>query len=369
MDTCGFAKDNFYYYQAWWGDRPALHLLPHWNWAGKEGQDIDVRCFGNCDEVELFLNGQSLGRKPMSHNSHLQWTVKYQPGTLLARGYSGGAEVSEDKVETTGAPAAIKLTPDRRSLDAGNEDASVITVSVVDDHGRVVPTAGNQISFDLTGPGRILGVGNGDPSCHEPDTFIPAQRSRTVVLNDWRMKKVPTTHKRPEVREDFDDTNWDTADVQSDSGPLAQLENAVYRTHVTLSQDDLASQSIAASFGKIDDDGWVYVNGHLAGESHDWSAQPSFEVRPYLHEGVNTIAVAVHNQEGPGGINNGVALEVQQTPEPVHWQRSVFNGLGQIIVQAGTQAGTLHLTATADGLQSGDVEITSETNSTAAVLP
>ena len=89
MDTCGFPKDNFYYYQAWWTDKPVLHLVPHWNWPGKEGQDIDVRCFSNCGEVELFLNGVSLGRKTMPKNSHLQWMVKYAPGTLLARGLPG----------------------------------------------------------------------------------------------------------------------------------------------------------------------------------------------------------------------------------------------------------------------------------------
>ena len=139
MDTCGFAKDNFYYYKSWWGDRPVLHLVPHWNWPGKEGQDIDVRCFGNCEEVELFLNGQSLGRKPMPMNSHLQWSVKYAPGTLMARGYKGGETIAEEKVETTGAPAAIKLIPDRRSIQANGEDVSVVTVAMSDAQGRIVP--------------------------------------------------------------------------------------------------------------------------------------------------------------------------------------------------------------------------------------
>ncbi len=174
MDTCGFAKDNFYYYQAWWSDRPVLHLAPHWTWPGREEQDIDVQCFSNCEEVELLLNGQSLGRQPMPKNSHLQWRVKYSPGTLLARGFKKGQVVTEEKMETTGAPAAIKLTPDRVSIHAGDEDLSIITVAILDEKGRVVPTAGNEIGFDLTGPGRILGVGNGDPSCHEPDVYLPA---------------------------------------------------------------------------------------------------------------------------------------------------------------------------------------------------
>ena len=94
-------------------NRPMVHLLPHWTWPGKEGQEIDVRCFSNCEEVEVFLNGQSLGRQAMPRNSHLRWKVKYAPGTLSAKGFKAGQVVAEDKVETTGAPAALKLTPDR----------------------------------------------------------------------------------------------------------------------------------------------------------------------------------------------------------------------------------------------------------------
>jgi beta-galactosidase len=370
MDTCGFPKDNFYYYQAWWSDRPVLHLLPHWNWPGKDGQDIDVRCLGNCDEVELFLNGQSLGRKPMPRNSHLQWSVKYAPGALLARGYSAGQPVTEDKVETTGAPAAIRLAADRASLHAGAGDAAAVTVSVTDDRGRVVPVAGNLIDFDLSGPGRILGVGNGDPSCHEPDTFIPTQTSHRVVLNDWRMNKVSNPYGQlPEVRENFDDSQWDKADVQSDTGPLAPNESAVFRTHFDATPEELAADGLAINFGMIDDEGWVYVNGHLVGESHNCGKGLSFNLRKILHDGRNTVAVIVHNWGGPGGLNQGAALEIPDPPVPVHWRRSVFNGLAQVIVQAGKDAGTLHLTARADGLAGAAIDISSADDSPQPLLP
>jgi len=92
--------------------QPLVHIFPHWNWPGREGQEIDVRCFSNCEEVELFLNNRSLGRKTMEKNSHLEWMVKYEPGTLLARGYAKGNEVVTNRVETTGDPAAIQLAPD-----------------------------------------------------------------------------------------------------------------------------------------------------------------------------------------------------------------------------------------------------------------
>ncbi|MGD0410954.1 MAG: beta-galactosidase GalA [Verrucomicrobiota bacterium] len=186
LDTCGFPKDVFFYYQSWWRDQVVLHLMPHWNWAGKEGQDIDVRCFSNCEEVELLLNGQSLGRKPMPKNSHLQWMVKYSPGTLLARGYKGGRQIAEARVETTGAPAALQLSPDRLAVRADGEDLAIIAVKILDSQGRLVPDAANLVHFALAGPGAIIGVGNGDPISHEPDVFLAAAGSSSAP--DWQRR-------------------------------------------------------------------------------------------------------------------------------------------------------------------------------------
>ncbi|HMD87223.1 MAG TPA: beta-galactosidase GalA [Terriglobia bacterium] len=169
MDTCGFPKDNFYYYQAWWGSKPVLHLFPHWNWPGKEGQEIEVWVHTNLERVELFLNGQSLGSKPVKRDSHLAWKVKYAPGTLQARGYQGGQEALAASRETTGAPAKIELRPDRQRIAADGEDVSILEVRVVDHQGRVVPTADNEMVFQVSGAGKLIGVGNGDPSSHEPD--------------------------------------------------------------------------------------------------------------------------------------------------------------------------------------------------------
>jgi beta-galactosidase len=168
MDTCGFPKDVYWFYQAWWGDRPVLHVFPHWNWQGKEGEPIDVWAYSNCDEVELSLNGTSFGRQKMAPMSHVAWQVKYEPGTLVARGFKDGKEIVSDKVETTGEAVAVKLTADRATIHADGEDVAMVTVSVVDDAGRVVPVAGNEIAFACKG-GRIIGVGNGDPTSHEAD--------------------------------------------------------------------------------------------------------------------------------------------------------------------------------------------------------
>ena len=168
LDVCGFPKDNFYYYQSWWTTNTVLHLLPHWNWPGKEGQTVRVDALSNCKSVELFLNGASLGKQAMKPNSKLSWSVTYAPGTLSAKGFDdAGNVIAETKVETTGEPAAVQLTPNRPTINADGEDVSVITVAVADDKGRIVPVAGNKINFTIEGAGKILGVGNGDPSCHE----------------------------------------------------------------------------------------------------------------------------------------------------------------------------------------------------------
>ena len=169
MDTCGFPKDNYYYYRAWWGDRPVLHLFPHWNWPGREGQDIAVWVHSNLERVELLVDGRSLGSQPVTRYRHLSWNVAYAPGTLEARGYRGSELVQRAVRETTGVPVQIALAADRSSLAADGEDVAVITASVVDARGRAVPTASNEIAFRVSGAGALIGVGNGDPSSHEAD--------------------------------------------------------------------------------------------------------------------------------------------------------------------------------------------------------
>jgi beta-galactosidase len=170
LDMCGFPKDNYYYLQSWWTDQPVLHLMPHWNWKGKEGSEIRVVCFSNASRVELFLNGQSLGTKDMPRLGHIEWKVAYAPGTLSAVGYDAqGGRVSSTKVVTTGAPASLRLSTDRTVLAADGEDVQPVKVEVLDAQGNVVPTADDLVSFAVTGAGHVAGVGNGNPSDHDPD--------------------------------------------------------------------------------------------------------------------------------------------------------------------------------------------------------
>ncbi|MBV4355506.1 beta-galactosidase GalA [Pinibacter aurantiacus] len=179
MDMCGFPKNLYYYYQSWWTDKDVLNISPHWNWPGKRGQNIDVWVNSNADNVELFLNGKSLGKKDMPRNSHLVWTVKYEPGKVEAIAYKKSKKLTA-KVETTSAPAEILLTPYRTTMLANGTDVSVMNVSIVDKEGREVPDAANMINFTISGPGKIIGVGNGDPSCHEPDICADGRWQRSA---------------------------------------------------------------------------------------------------------------------------------------------------------------------------------------------
>jgi beta-galactosidase len=172
LDMCGFPKDNFYYYKSWWGDKPILHLFPHWNWPGKEGQQVDVWCQTNYDMVELFLNGKSLGKQETPRNGHLEWKVWYEPGTLTAKALHQGQVVAETKVETTGEPAQVQLEPYQTKMLADGEDTIPVAVSILDENGRLMPLADNLLTFKVTGPAHIAGVGNGDPSSHEPDKAV-----------------------------------------------------------------------------------------------------------------------------------------------------------------------------------------------------
>ncbi|MGA2750543.1 MAG: beta-galactosidase GalA [Verrucomicrobiota bacterium] len=359
LDTCGFAKDAFYYYQSWWTTKTVLHLLPHWNWPGREGQEILVQAFSNCKQVELFLNGASLGKQAMKPNSKLSWQVKYAPGMLSAKGFDdAGNAVAETKVETTGDATQLQLTPDRKSIHADGEDVAVFTVSAVDAQGRAVPVARNKINFAIEGAGKIIGVGNGDPSCHEPDMFVENVPERGVALNDWRWQLAKVPHNGsavPEYANDFDDSAWNALNAKTGNGESTiKTENttAIYRAHLVLTEEDLNGSGAQICFGGCDDEGWYFVNGKFVGESHDWQAQPIFDIKKFVHAGDNVVAVGVNNVAGQGGLNPNVTVKIIGNAGVPPWSRSLFNGLAQIIVQSTRGPGEFKLTASADGLTS-----------------
>jgi beta-galactosidase len=170
MDLCGFPKSAFYIHQAQWiEDRPVLRLIPHWNWPSRQGQPIKVMALTNADTVALSLNGKPLGEKAVDRYAMVAWDVPYEAGKLEAVGKKQGHEIARFAVETTGAPASLRLIADRAGLCGDGCDAQPVTVEALDAQGRPVPTAGNLVKFVVSGPGAILGVGNGNPLCHEAE--------------------------------------------------------------------------------------------------------------------------------------------------------------------------------------------------------
>lgn len=163
MDLCGYPKDFYYYYKAWWSGETVLHIFPHWN--GNVGTSRDVHVFSNCREVELFLNGRSLGRQTMETDSFLVWqNVEYEPGVLSAKGYDeAGAVMMEREVKTTGPAAQVRL-----SKDFQKNGIVVIKAEIVDEDERFVPDACVELSFSIEGQAVLLGASNGDPSDHTP---------------------------------------------------------------------------------------------------------------------------------------------------------------------------------------------------------
>jgi beta-galactosidase len=166
IDLAGFPKDVYYMYQSEWTNQPVLHLFPHWNW--KPGQQVDLVTYFNADEVELFLNGRSLGTKRKQGDDVLVfWRVPFEPGVVKAVSRKNGQVVLTKEVRTAAEPARIVLVPDRKTIKADGTDLSFVTVKVVDRNGTVVPTADNLIKFKVIGDGNIVGVDNGYQASHE----------------------------------------------------------------------------------------------------------------------------------------------------------------------------------------------------------
>ncbi len=374
LDTCGFAKDCYDYLKAWWTGEPVLFLTPHWNWPGKEGKDITVWAFSNCQEVELFLNGKSLGKKTMEVNSHLEWTVPYEPGELLAKGYKGGQEAATAKEETTGDPAAISLIPDRTAIKADGEDISVVTVEAKDQHGRMIPTAGNEIFFSLEGPGKIIGVGNGDPSCHEPDRYFDAVSQ--VKIQGLKMLNGGGLGKRDEVAFDCDDSKW--ADLfqgrHDDQGFPSQEPPSVRVIRGSFDLPHLEDYDKIILYPKSLVDGQaVYVNGHLIADKimRDDGGKAYPLSKDILRQEKNVFAVVGKEllRRKKWEDLNADAGWVRTVIPAKPWKRSLFSGLAQVIVQSDKKAGQIVLKAVSKGLSPAALKLKSQAVSLRPSVP
>lgn len=355
MDTCGFPKDSFHYLRAWWTDEPVLHVYPHWNWAGREGQEITVGSYTNHEAVELFLNGRSLGRKDVPRNDRVEWKVAYEPGVLEARGYRGGQVVQTTRVETTGSPVRLVLTPDRTTINADGEDVAVFTVAAQDAQGRGVPTAGNLVNFDVSG-GRIIGVGNGDPSSHEADRFFPVVT--LLPVEDWRGRIASAGTAKPAAPEGLE--------------PMARLGNwlaalpkpgEVYDLSATFALEALPTGAKPGLYlPSLGTKTTLWLNGREVVRDLDTTqAGPGLQLDPaWLVAGVNRVQLIVTPfADGKNHIPELTRLGSVNLVQPAApAQRSLFNGLAQVLVQAERSSGEIRLTARAEGLAAAESTVT-----------
>lgn len=317
MDLNGFPKTAYYIHRAQWiKDEPQAYLAPHWNWASKKGETIPVLVMSNVERVELLLNGNSLGEQVVDPYQMNTFNVEYQPGKLEVIGFSGNKEVVRNHVETTGKAVAVQLVPDREALLGDGFDAMPITVQAIDAEGRVVPTDNSHITFEITGAGRSIGHGNGNPNSHEDEKgksrklfnglaqlivqshydsegtisvlatspnltsahvkipvkrvssvpFVPKQTAPHVHLVDWRTS--PVTDERPDPTQkvadnDMNSWGWGQPPFHSQAkGELAPARYRLYRAHFT-PRKNLAQGNGTLYFGDVTGRLEVWLNGKL----------------------------------------------------------------------------------------------------------
>ncbi len=359
VDQCGFYKDTAWYLKAWWQDEPVLHLLPHWNWSGKEDQSIEVWAYSNCDEVELFLNKKSLGKKTMEKDGHLEWNVNYIPGTLGAIGYKNGKKIITDVVKTTGATTVLNLSSDKNTIEVSKNDIAMITVSAKDKSGLSVPIADNEVTFSITGPGKIIGVGNGNPTSLEADKYL--ETNTVLNIENLKEKIVADFNVSEETQENVATESWQKAFTDDRDTIFGKKVKAiVYRTEFELpaNYNETAISLFYNSIGKKQS---IFINGQkISNEIPENKKGDSFVLdKKILHSGKNTIAIIAQPllKKYKWDVVNQNPGTIQIITKAENYKRKLFNGLAQVIIQTTGEAGEITLTATSNGLKKAEIKI------------
>jgi len=244
MDLCGFPKDIYYYYKSFWTEEDTLHIFPHWNWEGKEGEPIDVCVFSNMDTVELFLNGESLGTKEITTKVKPTWIVNYKPGTLKAVGYKDGKEVMVKELHTSKKATKVQLEPNKTEMVADNDDVIVMNIRAMDEDGKWVQNVNDLLRFEIAGNAKIIGVGNGNNMSHEHDK-LPERK----LFHGLAQVIIQSTHEAGNVEFTVKGEGYETQTIKLIS---TEAKDAAYVKTVT------KEHTAAAIIGRRDDaDGLV----------------------------------------------------------------------------------------------------------------
>lgn len=364
LDTCGFAKDPYYLYQAFWLDEPVLHIVAHWNWRGKEGQTVKVMTHTNCDEVALYLNDVFVDRQTINIYEQHEWDVVYEPGTLKMEGYKDGQLVKVSEITTTDEAHTLRIETQKPFLLGDGRDAMAVNIYAVDAEGRFVPTNQSKVSFSMNGSGQILGVGNGNPNCHEPDNamerslfngccqlivqskvgqedieltvqgeglqsvsyvipvnaaeempFVPSISER--YINNWLVTQEPTAERPdPNVTIHPTDMNsWEKVDVSF--GALQMLRGVngyvIYRNRIPMSAQEKSSNPYIW-FHSISGDIEIYIDGKLHLKKFiPWSVDLEVPLQGVELDDQVTISVLIGikpDMYSPG-INGSVSIRMK----------------------------------------------------------
>ncbi|MBR4497909.1 MAG: DUF4982 domain-containing protein [Bacteroidales bacterium] len=357
-DLCGYKKDNFYYLQSWWTEKPVLHIATNWNYS-QQTDSTEILVYSNCPEVELFVNETSVGKQTIEKNDYAQWTVKYAPGTISAIGYdkdgnricgeNDGKSSGISKIQTKAEKQSIAL--EAYSTSVAENDVAIITATIRDEHGNVVPTAMNTLTFSVDGQGEIIGVGNGNPSSHEPEVFTDTYSF--AKISGLKELTVNNLQKRPETALHYNYTSWIPAFSNEPKDWLEYTDTLkVIRGVFTI--DSLTESTIVTLFAKsILDNQSIFVNGHLLQTNLPQSDKlPSVEIpKSYLNQGINEFAVTGQKLHRPNqwdfpNQDPGVVQIIHKAPKTT---RNLFNGYAQVLVRI-TGNGNVTIKAHTNGL-------------------
>jgi beta-galactosidase len=344
LDTTGLFKDSAWYLKSQWTEAPMAHIVGHWNWPDRMGQPVPIWIYANADEAELLLNGRSLGRQRMLSFGHLEWQVPYAPGVLTARAYRNGKLVASDRVETTQAPRTLKLSVERPGLPGSERNIAVVTVSAVDAKGRTVPLAADKVTFALAGSGRILGVGNGDPSSHEPDQFLDQVAVDSVI--GWEMADLDAGNAASRLpslaslqwRDPF---RW----YPSGTGPATPPAFVLRARWEPSAKGEATTRTLflprlspgqRVFVGGMDVTATIAPNGSGVAAALPTSVvqKPGAQDIVILVPEGGEEALSTLQEVGVNG--NNVAYD-QSVSRAEPWSRSLFNGYAQVIVRLGSK--------------------------------
>ncbi|MYN39888.1 DUF4982 domain-containing protein [Duganella sp. FT109W] len=356
MDLNGFPKTAYYIHQVQWiKDKPLIHIAPHWNW--KQGDKVRVMVMANVERIQLLLNGRALGEQKVDPYRMNNFDVAFEPGKLEAIGYRGGKEVVRTAVETTGAPVSLELVPDRAQLNGDGRDALPVTVRALDAQGRAVPLADNEVTFAVTGGGRSIGHGNGDPNSHEDEKgatrrlfnglaqlivqtnydakdavmisatapglqaarvtipvkpvaaepFVAPADAPLTFVRSWRI--APDGDTRPDPNQklasfDMNTWGWGSPPMRAAAGSKYHLYRASFTPRKNLA-DGTGRIRFASLKGKAE----IWLNGALVGKKDSYAAAP-LDVALPAGDGKREINVLIEAEAGQGGgIEGNVTIE------------------------------------------------------------